>query len=128
MTCTGKCEVYRATRPAKSGRYESGQKRCQRCDIFLQWSGLWCPCCGLRMRVKPRNRKDNPREVLRCKQKCLDYMVRYAGVKRYEAGQKRCARCSIFVSWEGVFCPCCGTKLRVYRKNKRLAGREVHRY
>ena len=66
MTCHGKCELYRGYRPKRNrGRYESGQKRCQHCDIFLQWAGLWCPCCGFRMRVKPRNRKDNPREVFR---------------------------------------------------------------
>ena len=65
MTCKGKCEQYRATRPHGIGRYDSGQMRCQQCDLFLKWSGLWCPCCGLRMRGRPRNHKDNPREVAR---------------------------------------------------------------
>jgi len=39
------------------GRYASGQKRCQICEIFIKWDGLWCPCCGYRLRTKPRNLK-----------------------------------------------------------------------
>ena len=39
------------------GRYEIGQKRCQICEIFIKWDGLWCPCCGYRLRTKPRNLK-----------------------------------------------------------------------
>lgn len=55
MTCKGICDRYRATKPVGMGRYAAGQKRCQICDIFIQWMGLWCPCCGYRLRVKPRN-------------------------------------------------------------------------
>ncbi|MEW5841150.1 MAG: hypothetical protein AB1753_09120, partial [Thermoproteota archaeon] len=33
------------------------QKRCQICEIFIKWDGLWCPCCGYRLRTKPRNLK-----------------------------------------------------------------------
>ncbi|MGC1132705.1 MAG: hypothetical protein WA941_07775, partial [Nitrososphaeraceae archaeon] len=33
----------------------TGQKRCQICEIFIDWEGLWCPCCGYRLRAKPRN-------------------------------------------------------------------------
>jgi predicted amidophosphoribosyltransferase len=28
---------------------------CQICEIFIEWDGLWCPCCGYRLRSKPRN-------------------------------------------------------------------------
>ena len=24
---------------------------------FIKWEGLWCPCCGYRLRTKPRNLK-----------------------------------------------------------------------
>ena len=30
---------------------------CQICEIFIKWEGLWCPCCGYRLRTKPRNLK-----------------------------------------------------------------------
>jgi hypothetical protein len=59
MTCKGICIRHKAVRPIKNNgnRYSSGQKRCQVCEIFIQWDGLWCPCCGFRLRMKPRNLK-----------------------------------------------------------------------
>jgi len=49
MTCKGICSRHKPQKPAKKGRYASGQKRCQICEIFLNWSGFWCPCCGYRL-------------------------------------------------------------------------------
>ena len=55
MTCKGICVRHKAQKPVGSGRYASGQKRCQICEIFIKWDGLWCPCCGYRLRTRPRN-------------------------------------------------------------------------
>lgn len=55
MACKGRCLRHRAPKPISSGRYVCGQKRCQVCEIFIKWDGLWCPCCGYRLRSKPRN-------------------------------------------------------------------------
>ena len=52
MTCKGIC-----IRHKDSYRYDTGNKRCQICEIFIKWDGLWCPCCGYRLRTKPRNLK-----------------------------------------------------------------------
>lgn len=57
MTCKGICCRYKAKKPVGTGRYASGQRRCQICEIFIKWVGLWCPCCGYRLRTKPRNLK-----------------------------------------------------------------------
>ena len=57
MTCKGICVRYKAQKPVGTGRYASGQRRCQICEIFIKWEGLWCPCCGYRLRTKPRNLK-----------------------------------------------------------------------
>ena len=58
MACKGICIRHRAQRPANYfGRYATGQKRCQLCSIFMKWDGLWCPCCGCKVRTKPRNSK-----------------------------------------------------------------------
>lgn len=57
MTCKGICIRYKAQKPVGSGRYATGQRRCQICEIFIKWAGLWCPCCGYRLRTKPRNLK-----------------------------------------------------------------------
>jgi predicted amidophosphoribosyltransferase len=55
MSCKGICIRHRAQRPSGSfGRYATGQKRCQVCSIFLRWDGLWCPCCGYKVRTRPR--------------------------------------------------------------------------
>ena len=57
FTCKGICQRNKALKPTKGrGRYVIGQKRCQICGIYLNWKGLWCPCCGSRLRTKPRNR------------------------------------------------------------------------
>jgi len=57
MVCKGICSRYRATNPVGVGRYASGQRRCQMCEEYIAWEGLWCPCCGYRLRTKPRNLK-----------------------------------------------------------------------
>jgi hypothetical protein len=55
MVCKGICVRHKAVKPVATGRYSTGQKRCQVCEIFLKWDGLWCPCCGYRLRTRPRN-------------------------------------------------------------------------
>jgi hypothetical protein len=71
-TCMGICKQYKVTKPAGRGRYESGQARCQTCDIWIDHNGCvlksrlaatidsvgWiCKCCNYRVRQKPRNLK-----------------------------------------------------------------------
>ena len=57
LVCKGVCTRYKALKEAGKGRYASGQKRCQVCEIFINWAGLWCPCCNYLLRTKPRNLK-----------------------------------------------------------------------
>jgi hypothetical protein len=57
MVCKGICIRHKALKPTGAGRYSTGQKRCQICDIFMDWDSLFCPCCGYRLRTKPRNLK-----------------------------------------------------------------------
>jgi len=65
LSCKGVCPKYKADKPVGIGRYASGQKRCQICELYMTWGGLWCPCCGYRLRSKPRNvkYKDKLRET-----------------------------------------------------------------
>jgi hypothetical protein len=30
----------------------------EQCDLFIKWDGLFCPCCGSRLRIGPRNIKN----------------------------------------------------------------------
>jgi hypothetical protein len=52
MTCKGICIHHKAP-----SRYATGNKRCQICDLFIKWDGVFCPCCGCRLRIGPRNFK-----------------------------------------------------------------------
>jgi uncharacterized Zn finger protein (UPF0148 family) len=52
MTCKGICIRHKAT-----SRYVTGNKRCQICGLFIKWDGVFCPCCGYRLRIGPRNMK-----------------------------------------------------------------------
>ena len=57
MVCKGICIRYKADKPESGMRYISGQKRCQHCEIYIIWKGLWCPCCCCRLRSGPRSSK-----------------------------------------------------------------------
>ena len=81
MTCKNVCENYKATKPVGTGRYASGQRRCQVCQIFIKWEGLWCPCCGYRLRTKPRK--------LAYKIKLCEQQAKVAVLENVRAGDKR---------------------------------------
>jgi hypothetical protein len=52
VCCDGICQKYRGR---KKG-YIDGQRRCNKCEIMLNWPGLWCPCCNARLRSRPRKK------------------------------------------------------------------------
>ena len=55
--CTEKCKNYKDQKPGRAGRYVTGQRRCQFCEVFIQWEGLYCPCCNSRLRCGPKSRQ-----------------------------------------------------------------------
>src|SRR5712692_9341945 len=86
MTCKGICTRYKAQKPVGTGRYASGQKRCQICEIFIKWEGLWCPCCGYRLRTKPRNLKYKAKLRARVE---ADSQLEAVAVKAAEVEEKK---------------------------------------
>ena len=50
--CKGICVRHKV-----SSRYSIGHKRCKVCELFIKWDGLWCPCCGYKLRTRPRSFK-----------------------------------------------------------------------
>ena len=60
MVCRGICVKYKVGKLNVAGnhRYFAGQKRCSLCGIFIKWEGNLCPCCGLSLRIRPRNTKN----------------------------------------------------------------------
>jgi len=69
MVCKGICIRHKASGPISSGRYATGQKRCQICDLFMQWKGIFCPCCGYKLRIRPRLYKHKAKLRIKEKQK-----------------------------------------------------------
>ncbi|HYY50293.1 MAG TPA: hypothetical protein VE643_05420 [Nitrososphaeraceae archaeon] len=69
MVCKGVCIRHKASGPISYGRYATGQKRCQICEIFIKWDGIFCPCCGCRLRIGPRLFKDKAKLRIKEKQK-----------------------------------------------------------
>lgn len=54
MPCHGICGRYKA----EVARYIPGKTtKCRTCMKFLNWIGLYCPCCGMRVAIGPRNGK-----------------------------------------------------------------------
>ena len=54
-----------------------------------------------------------------CKGVCQRYRAPH-GNRTYLHGGKRCTLCALFVKWEGIHCPCCGTKLRVKIRSRSI--------
>ena len=54
LACRGFCVKYKVDRPTDGLRYVAGQKRCNPCSVFIEWDGLFCPCCGSKLRIKPK--------------------------------------------------------------------------
>ncbi len=54
------------------------------------------------------------------------------GMGRYESGQSRCQVCAIFMFFNGIYCPCCNTKLRKKPRSmkykEQLKERGVQKY
>jgi hypothetical protein len=34
------------------------------CEVFIKWEGVWCPCCGRKLRTKPKNTVDRRRAAM----------------------------------------------------------------
>ena|SRR2546421_4131371 len=88
MTCKGICIRHKASRPGIGNRYSTGQKRCQICEIFIKWDGLWCPCCAYRLRMKPRNLKSESK--LRARKKIAEYQLLLLQKKTMKVEVKDC--------------------------------------
>jgi hypothetical protein len=64
MACRNLCERLDSKIIVGKSIYEEGKKYCRRCEVYFLHDGLFCPCCGMRLRVSPVNKKDrNRREI-----------------------------------------------------------------
>lgn len=64
-----KIEEYHGYKVFRGGHvaiYGNGGKRCSICEIYLDYDGAFCPCCGMHLRFTARlsayrNNKHKPR-------------------------------------------------------------------
>lgn len=68
------CLKYRVKREFGKSPFENGSKYCKRCGnaeeegIYIKWEGLFCPCCGFKLRIKARHKRNPPKHVcIQCK-------------------------------------------------------------
>ena len=64
-SCRGICHRYAIP---KTIRYEShylmGRKRCVSCEVYMDYEGTYCPCCGSKFRLRPRYGKYRKKQLL----------------------------------------------------------------
>ena len=53
MGCKGICGKYKTGKTKEGNWYGDNNKRCTRCAIFIEYEGVYCPCCGHRLRTGP---------------------------------------------------------------------------
>ena len=73
--CTGQCNSYHLVKATEKGAIKAdtpvkikvnryigslfllGYKRCSICEIYLDYSDVFCPCCHILLATMPRNKK-----------------------------------------------------------------------
>jgi len=66
--CKGSCKKFESTfAPHRGITYYVNQENCycSICEIYLNYKGSHCPCCGTRLRRRPKNSPNWKREVIK---------------------------------------------------------------
>lgn len=68
---------------------------------------------------EPENGNRSTQE-LSCKGKCESFRAKKTDIREslYGQGKKYCVTCGLFITWNGVYCPCCNYKMRVKPRKK----------
>ena len=54
--CKGVCiNSQYETKKTVCGKLREEYRRCSVCCVFLKYQGIYCPCCGVRLKHSPRN-------------------------------------------------------------------------
>jgi len=54
LMCKGQCHLKYNTKKVIRGE-KNGFKRCTICALYIKWEGLYCPCCGVKLKSSPTN-------------------------------------------------------------------------
>ena len=54
--CKNICYIYKASKDRfSSDYYSNGYKRCNECELFIEYDKNRCPCCNNILRIRPHN-------------------------------------------------------------------------
>src|SRR6266566_9860960 len=54
MACRNLCQRLYSKIIFGKSHYAGGKKYCRRCEIYFSYDGVFCPCCGMALRMFPR--------------------------------------------------------------------------
>src|SRR6266704_6578049 len=61
MACRNLCERLYSKIVFGKSHYEGGKKYCRRCEIYFSYDDVFCPCCGMTLRMSPTSKRDKER-------------------------------------------------------------------
>ena len=61
MACRNLCQRLYSKIIFGKSHYEGGKKYCRRCEIYFSYDGVFCPCCGMGLRMSPTSKRDKER-------------------------------------------------------------------
>jgi len=73
MTCNRVCLEYSVSYGGRKGTYNDPLvKRCAECEVYLKYEGRFCPCCGAKLRSRPKNGLNSPDYKQKIKPKYIE--------------------------------------------------------
>lgn len=61
MDCRNLCERLYSKIIFGKSHYEGGRKYCRRCEVYFYHDWVFCPYCGMALRMSPTNKRDKER-------------------------------------------------------------------
>jgi len=58
MACRNLCERFNSRYTVGGSHYTNGKKYCRRCEVYILYDGIFCPCCGMALRTSPTSKRD----------------------------------------------------------------------
>jgi len=84
MACRNICERFNSRFTVGKAHYGNGNKYCRRCEVYILYDGIFCPCCGMALRMSPTNKRDKERlRQLKLREEEQDRIIRIIkGIKK----------------------------------------------
>src|SRR6476646_5381905 len=60
MVCRNICEMFGCKPSFEHDQYILGKKYCKRCEMYY-YKGMFCPCCGMQLRLTLTSKKGKER-------------------------------------------------------------------